>query len=376
MDNRKNVSDSINWIDYRHLRQDVEFYFLNEFGRIPKIVRALHLYDSRVGEIEDLIKEIKNEEIIFSHEIEGKFIFKKNEKTPKLDRSYIIFNVDERKMAKIVLGSNGSISIYMCGDSENVIDDFLKKIEKIVLKQSKKNKDSEEQKIFIACMEYGEMTFKEFPLKQVKINLETNYGKNFKEVHEEIINKLSNNESGLFIFRGDPGSGKSSYIKYLTSIPSISDRNFIFIPSSMVASMADPSFIALLSQQKGRVLIIEDAEKIITSREANVGNSDLVSTIINLTDGILSSALGISVILTFNTGKENIDPALLRKGRLLVDHDFRKLTKEEAQLVMDDLKIDAKAEDEMTLAEIYNLDKKDYRKNFAKEQKGPIGFKP
>lgn len=69
-------------------------------------------------------------------------------------------------------------------------------------------------------------------------------------------------------------------------------------------------------ENRNFVMVIEDAEELITSRE-EVRNSNL-SMLLNLTDGLLGKSLGIQIIATFNTDVKNIDKALLRKGRLSI----------------------------------------------------------
>ena len=38
--------------------------------------------------------------------------------------------------------------------------------------------------------------------------MELNYGKGFTETHEKILDKLKNKKHGLFLFHGEPGTGK------------------------------------------------------------------------------------------------------------------------------------------------------------------------
>jgi ATP-dependent 26S proteasome regulatory subunit len=74
---------------------------------------------------------------------------------------------------------------------------------------------------------------------------------------------------------------------------------------------------------RNSVLVIEDAEELISSRE-EVRNSNL-SMLLNLTDGLLGESVGIQIIVTFNTDVNNIDKALLRKGRLSIIYEFKLL---------------------------------------------------
>ena len=54
--------------------------------------------------------------------------------------------------------------------------------------------------------------------------------------------------------------------------------------------------------------------------------------------------------------KENIDKALLRKGRLIAEHKFEKLSLEETNKLLKHLNKDIIAKEGMTLADIYNID--------------------
>ena len=69
------------------------------------------------------------------------------------------------------------------------------------------------------------------------------------------------------------------------------------------------------------VLIIEDAEKVVRNRNGN-GNETAVSNLLNLSDGILGDCLKTQIVATFNTERQLIDKALLRKGRLIAEYKF------------------------------------------------------
>jgi SpoVK/Ycf46/Vps4 family AAA+-type ATPase len=101
----------------------------------------------------------------------------------------------------------------------------------------------------------------------------------------------------------------------------------------MAEMLSEPSIIPFLMKHKNSVLVIEDAERVISERQGN-GSSAGVSNILNLTDGILGDCLNIQIIATFNMARERIDSALLRKGRLVAEHKFDKLTIEESNLLL------------------------------------------
>ena len=182
-------------------------------------------------------------------------------------------------------------------------------------------------------------------------DLELNYGTGFKKVHDAIVEKLNRRDGKLFIFSGTMGSGKSTFIKYLTSIV---DREFVFIPVNMAGSLGSPEFISLLMGKKEAVLILEDAEQAIHQRGES-GDSSAVATLLNLTDGILGTLLSISVLVTFNSDKSLIDRALTRKGRLAFDYDFGCLSIEDSKRLAQHLGKEIDPKGPMSLAEIYGV---------------------
>ena len=104
------------------------------------------------------------------------------------------------------------------------------------------------------------------------------------------------------------------------------------------------------------------------NREHNANQG--VSNILNISDGLLGDCLKIFIIATFNTSRDLIDPALLRKGRLFLEHEFDKLDPEQCNLIYKKMNIDKTASCPMTLAEIYNQDE-----NYCKvEKKVKVGF--
>jgi len=145
-------------------------------------------------------------------------------------------------------------------------------------------------------------------------------------------------------------SHNTTFIRYLTSKLK---KNIIFISPDMVNSITDPAFIPFLMKNNDSILIIEDAEPVLQERDSN-NKSNAVSNVLNLTDGLLSDCLNISIVATFNTSKKKIDEALLRRGRLLMEYMFDKLSIEKSKALLFKLghgKIDIK--EPMTLADIY-----------------------
>lgn len=207
-----------------------------------------------------------------------------------------------------------------------------------------------------------------YDLDDLKLDLELNYGKHFKEnVHTEIVRKMNDRDHGLYLFHGNPGTGKTTYIKYLANTL---DKKFIFIPQSHASSLDGPSLISLLTNNPNSILVLEDAETLIYSRE--VGDNPVISTILNLSDGIIGSLLKTSIILTYNTAHNKIDEAITRKGRLCVEHEFGPLSVEDANALAKHLNVEQVITEPTTLGDIYNL--ADTTFHAKAKQKKRIGF--
>ena len=207
-------------------------------------------------------------------------------------------------------------------------------------------------------------------MKIPKTDLKLNYGKDFKKIHDTIVKRLNrDNDKGIVLLHGEPGTGKTTYIKYLSSL--IKEKQIIFVPPMMAESLTDPTIIPFLMEYKNSILIIEDAEKVLGTRENSNNMSQSTSNLLNLTDGILGDCLNIQIVATFNTKRDNIDDAFMRKGRLIAEHKFTKLSIEESNKLLESLSKDVITEEEMALSDIYNIDVDIYK---TIKQKGKIGF--
>lgn len=124
----------------------------------------------------------------------------------------------------------------------------------------------------------------------------------------------------------------------------------------MAKNISKPEFLAFLLTKPNSILIIEDAENIIRDRnEITFDASQAVANLLNLSDGLLGDAMHMQIIATFNCDLGTIDKALLRKGRLIVHHEFGKLEVNNAKILSEKLGFGMEhISIPMTLAEIYN----------------------
>ena len=201
-----------------------------------------------------------------------------------------------------------------------------------------------------------------------------NYNEDFPDFYKDINNKLKTNKNGLYLLYGEAGTGKSSAIRHMISNI---DRPFVFIPPQMINYLSNPEFTELvITSLKNSILIIEDAEKALMKRESADGffNSELVSSLLNLTDGLYADIASTSVIATYNCDRNLIDPALLRKGRLKAEYKFNRLTIEKSQNLVNKLNHKFDVEEPMTLADIYNYEKQYTNEERVDKKSRVVGF--
>ncbi|MBK9926375.1 MAG: AAA family ATPase [Anaerolineales bacterium] len=200
----------------------------------------------------------------------------------------------------------------------------------------------------------------------ISIDIKELYNDDFVEVDTLINASIQKKESGMILLHGEPGTGKTTYIKHLIS--KFKEKKFIFIQNDFVKELLKPSFVAFLLQNKDALLIIEDAEKVVVARDSSTDES-VVSTLLQLTDGLFSDFLNIKIICTFNTNLERIDKALLRKGRMIAKYNFTPLSAEKTAALAKKLGHEG-VTGSLTLADIFGYD----HQSFSKSTKRTIGF--
>lgn len=254
-----------------------------------------------------------------------------------------------------LLVSENSSFVTVMGSDESVVDEVA-----TLIKDARKDLSIEKvrkERTFctISAGNHGffleDLTLKNDHLEDIVYH---NYNDDFEECDQVIKNAIATDSKGLILLHGIPGSGKTSYIKHL--ITGTTKRKLVYIPTHLASSLASPNFISFVkSELVNSVLVIEDAEQVLMSRESAESHKDAVANLLNITDGILGDALNILVICTFNTDVQNLDSALLRKGRLVIQYSFGLLTKDKTNALCQ--KLYGKTVDkELSLAEIYGLE--------------------
>jgi len=254
----------------------------------------------------------------------------------------------------------GKVDIYYsCG--REILCDITEKLKQF-------STESPNKKVGLILRDDFGLTLKKFDVSPGEMSVDENYCDDFKDISDKIVGTLNTDDNtGLVLLHGKPGSGKTTYIRYLSTLL---EKDIMFVPNNMTDVLTSPEFIPFIMKYPNSVLIIEDAEKVIRSRDSG-GDNAATSNILNMSDGILGECLKTQIIATFNTDRENIDKALLRKGRLIAEYEFNELGVEKSNKLLNKLNIDFKTKEPMLLTDIYNYEDNIGIKNNGKQK---IGF--
>jgi len=237
-----------------------------------------------------------------------------------------------------------------------------------VMKFTKRNRTKRRPSISLLVNSSDGLKCEDLEITKPKLRIADNYNDDFEEIHKTIFKRLSKkNDKGLVLLHGKPGTGKTSYIRYLiTSLK----KDIIFLPPNMASVITSPNLLSVLIANPNSVFVIEDAENILIDRETN--ESSPVSALLNVSDGLLSDCLNIQIICSFNTDLSKIDEALLRRGRLIAKYEFKELETYKAQQLSNKLGFKEAITQPMTLTAIYNHEEQEFK---HKDRVAQLGFK-
>jgi len=317
-------------------------------------------------DVDNIYKEIMEKESAETTEV-IKYITR-DMQTKEENMGFCIVMKDKNIYARIEKNVSECYVLF-ANDNDGSLTDFINLLQKNYVAP-----EEEKNNFYKIAQSPSGFSLKKGTIKEVKdFSIERLYNDDFPHEDEKIKKFIKDEDkSGIIILHGEKGTGKTTYIKNLISTNS--DKRFVTIPPDLVNLLGTPSFTTFISSLNNHIIILEDCENVIRDRMTTGANS-AVSTLLNMSDGLLADDLSIKFICTFNADIRDIDPALMRKGRLVSKYEFKPLTVEKTNNLLKYVYLKkAEAEGEvnennvevphvekpLTLADIFNFEEDSY----------------
>ena len=270
----------------------------------------------------------------------------------------LVFGPEERLF--LALRRHGEKDWYMrvWADSAERARSEIQRLRATYLRTAAKEADDAE--FYILSTNSGELSTRRIRVKPRMVNgaeLQLHYGEDFAEWHRGFVKAIAERHTGVTIMQGLPGTGKTSYLRYLVHELRKTHR-FYYLPTSVYPVLMAPAAVDfwvtenVIHERFTKVVVIEDAESLLMQRASD--NQESVSNLLNIADGFLGEFLKLHVICTINAPVEKLDPAITRPGRLIASRRFRRLTAAEAQRLAAAREISLQPQEDYSLAEVYN----------------------
>lgn len=184
---------------------------------------------------------------------------------------------------------------------------------------------------------------------------------------EEYYDKFNTSDENILILIGEPGTGKTTFIRGLLS--HTKESASIIYDKNPLSN--DDIFVDWF-ESNNKYFIFEDSDQLLIPRE---DQNDIMVKFLNIADGLISTSSKKIIFSTNLKSVNQIDEALIRPGRCFDILEFKKLNPHEVKILTEKMNLPY-IEGERTLAEIFSNVNKSNKMffNFDDISKHKIGF--
>lgn len=198
----------------------------------------------------------------------------------------------------------------------------------------------------------GRTTYQTTYLNKPTAVVRPEYYPNLKDP-EAYIKRYLSSDAAVLLMAGAPGTGKTTLLRHMVYEHNLTAS--VVYDENLMES--DGIFQQFLFNKEDDMLIIEDADVILTSRESD--KNKLMSRFLNVSDGLIKLPNKKLIFTTNLSDFGRIDPALMRPGRCFDTLHTRALTYDEALRAATAAGLPTPVENrEYTVAELFNQGRK------------------
>lgn len=192
--------------------------------------------------------------------------------------------------------------------------------------------------------------------------IEDNYPSSIKDEISALISCQPEDDSGLILWTGEPGTGKTTALRALIeNWSNFAQIDIITDPEQMLNDISYLNNVILTMQSgdseefKPKLVILEDAGELITS-DAKYRSGPALARLLNVTDGLLGQGTNTYVLVTTNEAFSDLHEAASRNGRCISHTDFVALSEDESKTWLDSKGGDSsEVTSGQTIANLYGL---------------------
>ena len=322
IDGLKNESSSIN-IDVTKDDYNLNDFLVcwKNFGKRPNRIIIHNTYSSKL--FDSVISEFVIEKNVFTEVIpdsEEDLIINDKLFVKLDDDCYLSYIVADRMSDASFIDS---ITFYY-NSGYTGVQDFIDKLNDCILDYE----DVDSHKLNTIGLSTTGLEIEPVSLHDIDLdNIDNYYNSDTFRSLEKIVKQIKKSDKGLSIFYGDRGTGKTSFINYISSKL---DRIVIFIPNNMIEhTINNPDFRKFLKKYEKPVLVLDDCEMAFSEL---YGRTNMFSSnLLQMVDGFLSDSINCNIITIFNLdNEEEIDQSLLDCNNLIDIIEFDMLSDEES----------------------------------------------